>query len=313
MAETYRESGRFGELTIPGIVGCAVVGAGLAWVYQRLVDWVPLIYVNFLLTLGFGIALGVLVAWVLKRVKNRNRTIMIVTVLATVLAADAASFYWAYRNFLPKAYEELEAEARREGGELVPYEEFKEKVTFDMWREARVESGWSVGHIGSSGAGKSALSGVFVYAIWLLELGILLYLTFKASSGAHGSPFCETCDRWMDGEPLGPWRDVDSAALRKAARVGDDATLLQPKPAERPSGEHANYVLHTCAGCKNGGVVEAAVSHVERDSKGKISVVRDVLLTFSATSAQRDALRAYEYPEPAELRAEEPEGPLSAG
>jgi hypothetical protein len=296
MMQTYKESGKVGAMTVPGVVGCVAVGVGLAWLYQKLIDWIPLIYVNFLVTLGFGIALGAVVAALLRATKNRSRAIMIVAVAATATVADAASFYWSYRNAVDPFYEEVSEAVRALGEEPVTREEFEERLTFDQWREMRVEMGWSVGAVGSSDSGKPTMSGLFVYAVWLLELVALLFLSYKAAAGAHAAPFCETCGEWMAGQPLEPWADVDAEALRRAAERQEKAPLLAPRPAAKASGEIGSYQVYACPRCGQGGVAEVAVAHVETDKKGNTQVKRDVLVPLVVTSAERDALLAYAYP-----------------
>jgi hypothetical protein len=51
MFETYKPSGRFGILVIPLVLLGIVLAVAAAYVYHMLLEWIPLIYVNFLATL----------------------------------------------------------------------------------------------------------------------------------------------------------------------------------------------------------------------------------------------------------------------
>jgi hypothetical protein len=295
MLDTYRPSGRFDSRALLAIVGVALAAAALAWPYQRLVDWIPFIYLNVLMTLGLGMALAFLLRWALRWGKVRSPSMAWGAAIGVVLVAVAASFYWAYRISVPDVYEGLKEYAASEGEEPVSYEEFQELFTFDEWREARVESGWSIGSVGRSGGGGLALTGPFVYAIWLVEAGILVFFAAQAARGAAAVPFCETCDRWSEPKALGPWHHSDAAALREAARKGDTAALLTPRPHSL-SDETATYVVHSCPDCREGGFVDVTASRVVQ-SQGKTKVKSDALVRgLSVSSAQRDALLSYAYP-----------------
>jgi hypothetical protein len=304
--DAYRPSGRFDPLALVGIAAVLVVAAATAWLYQRLVDWIPFIYVNVFLTAGFGLVLGAALAAALRWGKVRSRLLALVAAAAVALVAEGASFHWAYRNALPDAYGELRQLAAAAGEEAIPYDEFERVFTFDDWREARVESGWTLGRVGRSGGGGLELSGVFVYAVWLVELGILLVITLLLGAAVPRDPFCETCDRWTETKKLDLWPQVDTATLRRAVEAGDRTTLLAPRPAPG-SGDTATYVLRSCPACRQGGFVGVSVSREERSAKNKVETKTEVVAPpFAVSSAERDALAAYRYPEPAASETKEP-------
>ena len=57
--DVYKHSGRSGALGVPlalvaGLAAACLLGAGYAFA----VNWIPFIYINFFVTLGFGFAVG---------------------------------------------------------------------------------------------------------------------------------------------------------------------------------------------------------------------------------------------------------------
>jgi hypothetical protein len=54
MFQTYQPSGKIGALAWPLMLVGMALAIALAFVYQFLLAWIPLIYVNFLLTWGMG-------------------------------------------------------------------------------------------------------------------------------------------------------------------------------------------------------------------------------------------------------------------
>ena len=58
MFDTYKPSGRFGAMTFPLLLVGLAVAVGLAFLYQLALYHIPYFYINLLLTVGFGVALG---------------------------------------------------------------------------------------------------------------------------------------------------------------------------------------------------------------------------------------------------------------
>ena len=78
MLDSYQPSGRVGKSTLVWTLTGLLIAVGLAWLYQRLLDWIPLIYINFLLTLGSGFALGVITAMIVGLGHCRNVVVALV-------------------------------------------------------------------------------------------------------------------------------------------------------------------------------------------------------------------------------------------
>src|SRR5688572_11803570 len=106
----YEPSGRFGAALLPALLLCAAVGAGLAWVYQWLINLIPFIYVNLLLTLGFGFVLLTMVLTALRAGRNRNHPLALAAAVVLPVIAVIASFGWGYRLALPDLYEQVAKE-----------------------------------------------------------------------------------------------------------------------------------------------------------------------------------------------------------
>ena len=73
MVETYQHSGRVGAVGIPLMVvigGISSIVLGV--VYTYILAWIPIIYVSFLATGGFGVVLGLAAGWSGRLGKVRN-------------------------------------------------------------------------------------------------------------------------------------------------------------------------------------------------------------------------------------------------
>src|ERR1700690_1031081 len=100
--ETYRHSGKFTAqgLLLP-IAAAGVVGYPLGLAYAYLVRWIPIVYVNILVTAGYGYAFGWLTMRLLKTGKVRN------TALAAACGALAGliGVYWNWNGHIHVLFE----------------------------------------------------------------------------------------------------------------------------------------------------------------------------------------------------------------
>lgn len=91
---TYRHSGKFGATAL---VAVPLVGVLLGWplglAYAYLIKWIPFVYLNILLTIGYGALLGLAVGWTLQRCRVRNLPVTLV--LAVVVGVAANYLQWS--------------------------------------------------------------------------------------------------------------------------------------------------------------------------------------------------------------------------
>jgi hypothetical protein len=90
----YKHSGKFGihgPLLALSAGACAALPLGLA--YSYLIKWIPFIYLNFLITAGYGFAFGLLTTVLLKFGKVRNNAVALLCSVGVGLLASYGS--WA--------------------------------------------------------------------------------------------------------------------------------------------------------------------------------------------------------------------------
>ncbi len=58
MFDTYKPSGRFSLSFVAWLLLGSILVSALAYIYQMGLTWIPWIYASFLLTFGFGQAIG---------------------------------------------------------------------------------------------------------------------------------------------------------------------------------------------------------------------------------------------------------------
>ena len=100
MIETYTPSGRCSPVFLTTFLGLAVILGVLGWVYQWLLDLIPLIYVSFILTLGAGF-----VIWRAVRAAAVSRAWATTTPTSKTRPVGRAFSRWAWRTSHPERSE----------------------------------------------------------------------------------------------------------------------------------------------------------------------------------------------------------------
>lgn len=241
MFDVYKPSGAFGVVFIPILLVLLAVGIGLAYLYQLLLEWIPFIYITFILTIIFGACLGAFGRLVVKTGKVRNVTIALIIGLVIGCGSHVAKFWFQYERILWEVAEFNAAELK------VPVETAhkmaRQEFTFWTHIEMRVEMGWELN-------GGAPISGVFVYLIWLIEAGIVLGLSIALPLSASKEPFSEKIGQWASEENAIMMLPIDNEEMvnqiRQATNVDDLLTIPIPKSDE--TNQFAVYTVNSIAG-----------------------------------------------------------------
>ena len=234
----YQHSGRCGVWGVPMASGVGLLaGLVLALVYVYVISWIPILYVSFLATAGFGAAIGAAVAYGARWGRMRNT--LIATMVAGLTALVAMYFAWAFDPI-----------ARfNETRPLWKPELIWEYMTFGF------ENGfWSIGRNGNP------VTGFFLVAVWIAEAGIVIGVACTTLVAMIGSqPYCEETDQWTNSEKnlaalslvnddqaeakLGRLMQGDLQSLREFYRSeGDEPAKLELDLATCPDCPTCNYL-----------------------------------------------------------------------
>lgn len=178
--ERYQHSGGIGALGIPLML---LLGGASAFVlgviYSFALAWIPIIYINFLLTAGFGALIGLIVGACGKAGNVRNP--MVIGIFGLLIATFGLYVAWAF-----------DCRARF-GGQVCPGPLFLPPDLISYITQFYQQGFWGLGR------GNVMVSGIFLGLIWLAELGVILGLGWLLAHGFVASlPFCEHCDRWAE-------------------------------------------------------------------------------------------------------------------
>ncbi len=247
MFQTYQPSGKIGVLTWPLFLLGIGLAIGFAFVYQYLLKWIPIIYVNVLLTWGLGFILGGIGVRIVKTGPLRNIMVAVLIGILIAVAAISAKFYIQYARWLSAvtqvAMDENNASDDR-------YDEIRKQVAaeFDFMEyiKIRTDEGFKIGR----GGGGFPVKGIFVYGIWLIEFGVVAWFAVKLPRAAASRPYSEKLAAWASEEESVmtlPVTDSKMVARIKASTSVEE--LLQiPIPGTDVSKRFAVYRVNSIPG-----------------------------------------------------------------
>jgi hypothetical protein len=234
--QKYKASGSAGALCVPlGLLfgGAAAIGGG--WAYHELMNLIPLVYINAVITFVYAGLIGGATGLGLLLGKCRNSTIAVAVGLVTGIA-----------------------------GFIVPFVlEFQSLEQFDEVAEI----GWAIGPVGGSEG--IPFSGPFVYLLFLIQFGVIVAFSIGLSlSLSAGAPFCESCKRYTSSKLIGRVENVDETGLNLAVAEGNLVPLLRV-PLQEESGRRVEYMLHSCPSCSREKYLDLHLKWQEKKGKKK--------------------------------------------
>ncbi|MAG58060.1 MAG: hypothetical protein CMJ83_17375 [Planctomycetes bacterium] len=238
MIETYRPSGQMSvSFAVAGIaLACGMAGVG--WVYQQCVEFVPIIYVSFVLTILFGLVAYKGAEMAVRHGRCRNPiAAVVVTVLATS-AGIAASHFSAHQVFRDRYIEDgaqsiermlttgelTDAEGRQEREYL---QEAAAELTMSDYVDLRVASGWTIE--------STDVTGIFVWIVWFIEAGNVFAAASYGGFSRAKLPYDEDADVWADAVRETVTVAGPSPELVETVRQARSASDLFPRAIDPPS------------------------------------------------------------------------------
>lgn len=249
----YRHSGKFGlQGPALALAASAIAAFPLGLAYAYVIKWIPFIYLNVLLTIGYGMAFGFLTGRVLKFMHVRN------TKIATLCGIGGGLFalYFNWNGHVYALFDHAPLICRPD----------------EIWRvmQALYEHGsWSLRHGGN-------VTGVVLAIVWVVEAGtIVFFAAIMPSQFIGGLPYCEESHRWLDESKVyNTLEPLDAPEKIAALKAGDIAPLLEAKAKPAGSNVFTRLTLKHSSQCKT--FCTLRVQHVsltpEKDGKMKETV-----------------------------------------
>ena len=327
MFEVYKPSGGFGLSTIIyfliGLVVTALLGGGYAFGLRI----IPFIYISFIMTGVFSLALGFVGATIVNM--GHCRSVLLAALIGTLLCGFGviAKHYVQYELWVGEvtdaeiAFEISEGTLPRDQPEDVRNKIRKEvrnwvrdKVSFLSHFQKRADEGIVIGR--GNGA---PIKGIFMYLLWAVELGIVLFMGWMAPVTAAKKPYSEKLGMWADESEEAMRLPISSdemvERIRSATTV--EELLEIPIPKDIDNQRYALYEVHSVAGEELEDAylsVSLFVRSFDQDGEQKLDetkLVQNAILTSAQrvqllenASLMQEALDAYRESLAADAQAE---------
>src|SRR5882724_542922 len=257
----YSHSGKFGPHgPILALMAAGIIAFPLGIIYSYLIKWIPFIYLNVFITIGYGFAFGFITAWLMKFAKVRNRGVALLTGLAVGLIA-----WWGSWNGCARALVGSQAPWL-----LTPHQmRIFIKILY-------TEGSWGIGFSSSA-----PVTGIFLALIWLAEGAAIVGISAVAAfTPIATTPFCELHDCWLNEKKKIEKLDAFVRPEHiEAFKAGDIAPLEESQPRVPASGRFARLTLKHSDGCHDFCTLSIANVTVAPDKKGNMKETEQELMT----------------------------------
>jgi len=277
---TYQHSGTvpvLGAIQALAIGSAAAVVLGI--VYSFSFYYIPYVYLNFLLALGFGAGVGATIGWAAREGKIRNTGV-------TVALAVVASLVGIYAEWGSTLYA------------LAPMTEMG-----DYWKEFGLSSflpqsiiGLMV-HLfqeGSWGLTAGAMvKGWPLFAMWLVEAGVIVGLAgATAFAQIAKRPFCESCDEWITGETPHFYIGDGTEPVWTEVQNGNFDPLADTEQATGSEPTYVRIKLHVCDTCTQSNYLTITRCENTVDNKGNPKLEeKDIITNLAVDDTEVELIR----------------------
>jgi hypothetical protein len=210
--QKYRHSGKFGAHgPLLYLLVAGAVGFPLGLIYAYATTWLPFVYMNFLITVGYGALVGVIGIGIMKRCRVRNTAVTAIGALASGLVV----LYFVWSAHVHVTYK---------GAPILSGPD----SILEAMRNLYAQGSWSLKG--------TVVTGIPLAIIWAVEALIILGMTtLVAATNIADTPYCEENQCWLDEEKtidtVSAFTDPEQLDRLKQGDLGP-LTQAQPKATD---------------------------------------------------------------------------------
>lgn len=200
MSKYYQPSGGFSPSSILYfILTSAIVIPILALIYTYLIWYIPFIYINLFITIGFSFLIGMAISrFTIKTGKVRNSTIAIIFGLFGGLLA----LYFSWAIWVDLVINAGESYGGSRIGITASNIKFLQVFELAFDPETLVGLISKINEVGTWGLRSTTVSGTFLTIIWVIEILIVIVISTLVAYNASKIPFCEIDNKWFEEKIL---------------------------------------------------------------------------------------------------------------
>jgi hypothetical protein len=288
MTEYYKPSGKFSPtFLLYFLLVSVIVFPILGLIYAYCIWYIPFVYINFLITLGFGFLTGLAISiFVIKKGKVRNALLaLIIGVLSGILALY---FHWSV--WIDLVINAGESYGSSRIGITVSNIEFLQVFSLIFQPNLVFEYINEVSKYGTWGIRSATVSGTFLWVIWAIEFVMVVGLTAFLAYLQSKKPFSESTNSWYEEFELPAFNFIEDKKqlILDLKNSNKSALEVLSKEVDAESESHSLFTLYRSQSGKNYLSVENKTSKL--DSKGKIDFDGEEFIEYISIDSQLSKL-----------------------
>ncbi|MFI0428327.1 hypothetical protein [Mariniflexile sp. HMF6888] len=188
----YTESGIAKPLNITLVFLCGLISIlFFSYFYSLIITYLPIIYFNFLIVIGFGFTIAFLsrIFNVVFKIRNRRKSIII----TIILSLFAIYFQWVSYIFII-SFDDYDF--------FKTFKEFEYFLSILFRPDIVIENIIEISKVGlwSIGSSNLYIRGFMLWAIWLVEACIIIFVSYNIFKNFNDIPFSEKDNKWFKKE-----------------------------------------------------------------------------------------------------------------
>ena len=206
----------------------------IAYIYA--IHYIPLIYLNVIITIGCGALLGLVVSFAAKKGKARNPVLVLVFTLLGVCILK----YVQWGVYVPLVFSEVYGEYL---GYRIPFFERFSETAFLLRSPAELlEMGKFINEVGVWSAFDADFTGIALLIVWIMEFVILAGIAAAFAWSQPRQPFSEESNDWYTEKINEVYTIIPEniEAMKNELETGDYAGLVQL--ASHPRTDELNFL-----------------------------------------------------------------------
>lgn len=220
----YTPSGKFAPVAfVYLLLACILVMPILAGIYAYAVWYIPIIYLNVLVTIGFGFAIAFVTRYVLSLGKVRNYALAFL--FSIILFLVAYYIHWAFWTDL--VLNAGESYGNKRIGITLSNVNLQEVFQLALNPSVLFEYIYEINGVGTWGVRDFTPTGILLALFWLVEFGIIAFMGVLSPVAKAKEPFNETTQEWFKEEEVALLSFIeDETAFKNMAEQGVWSDLL---------------------------------------------------------------------------------------
>jgi hypothetical protein len=277
---TYQHSGTvpvLGAIQALAIGSAAAVVLGIVYTFSFY--YIPYVYLNFALAMGFGAGVGWTVGWAAREGKIRNTT-------AAVALAVIASLVGIYAEWGATIYALAPMTEVDDYWKEIGLSSFLPHSILGLMTQLFQEGSWGLG------AGPM-VNGWTLLVLWFVEGGVIVGMAATTViCQIADKPFCEACNEWITGETPHFYQGNGCEPVWTEVQNGNFDPLADTEQATGSEPTFVRIKLHVCETCTQSNYLTITRCENTVDNKGNPKLEeKDIITNLAVDETQVELIR----------------------